>query len=216
MPNEPTIRRFGPLTVRVREPDGSGPHPVLLLIHGWTGDENSMWVFSNRLPQDHILIAPRGQHVSPHGGYSWYPDRDGRWPSIEELRPAAGLLFELLEPRFFPSADLARVRLAGFSQGAALSYTLALLQPGRVISLAGLSGFVPEGAQELARKRPLEGMPVFVAHGTLDETVPVERARQGIETLEQAGAEVTYCEDEVGHKLSAACFRGLEKFFQLY
>jgi predicted esterase len=32
--------------------------------------------------------------------------------------------------------------------------------------------------------------------------------------LEQAGANVTYCEDEVGHKLSAACLRTLKDFLK--
>jgi hypothetical protein len=32
--------------------------------------------------------------------------------------------------------------------------------------------------------------------------------------LEKAGATVTYCEEDVGHKLSAGCFRGLESYFR--
>jgi len=32
--------------------------------------------------------------------------------------------------------------------------------------------------------------------------------------LENAGATVTYCEDNVGHKLSIKCFRGLEAFYE--
>jgi phospholipase/carboxylesterase len=59
----------------------------------------------------------------------------------------------------------------------------------------------------------LEGKPFFVAHGTRDETVNVERARASIAILEQAGAIVTYCEDEVGHKVSANCLRALREFF---
>jgi hypothetical protein len=33
-----------------------------------------------------------------------------------------------------------------------------------------------------------------------------------VEILEQAGAQVTYCEDEVGHKVSVTCVRALKKF----
>jgi phospholipase/carboxylesterase len=54
---------------------------------------------------------------------------------------------------------------------------------------------------------------VFIAHGTTDNLVPVEMARESANLLKQAGANVTYCEEEVGHKLSAPCFRGLEAFF---
>jgi hypothetical protein len=31
--------------------------------------------------------------------------------------------------------------------------------------------------------------------------------------LERAGAQVTYCEEDVGHKLSAPCFNALKSFF---
>ena len=62
-------------------------------------------------------------------------------------------------------------------------------------------------------RRVLAGKHFFVAHGTQDNLVPVERARESIELLEQAGAQVTFCEAEVGHKVSADCLRGLESFF---
>jgi phospholipase/carboxylesterase len=60
----------------------------------------------------------------------------------------------------------------------------------------------------------LKGKPVFVAHGTRDETVTIESARASIEILEQAGAQVTFCEDDVGHKVSAGCLRALKDFFK--
>jgi len=54
---------------------------------------------------------------------------------------------------------------------------------------------------------------MFVAHGTQDNLVPIDRARASMALLEQAGARLTYCEAEVGHKVSADCLRGLETFF---
>jgi predicted esterase len=45
--------------------------------------------------------------------------------------------------------------------------------------------------------------------------VPLERARGSIEMLEGAGAQVTFCEAEVGHKLSAECLRSLRSFFKV-
>ena len=54
----------------------------------------------------------------------------------------------------------------------------------------------------------------FVAHGTRDELVPVEKARHSVQLLEQGGTQVAYCEDEVGHKLSVDCFSALASFMQ--
>ena len=63
-------------------------------------------------------------------------------------------------------------------------------------------------------RRVMAGKPFFVAHGTQDKLVPVERARASIELLEQAGAQVTFCEAEVGHKVSLECLHGLEAFWK--
>lgn len=199
---------------RARQPEGSGPFPVYLLLHGLTGDEDVMWVFASRLPANVLMIAPRGLHSSISGGYSWLPESGRKWPLISDFRPAVEALLELLNPNFFPTADFSNLRLVGFSQGAALSYVFGLLHPQKVRALAGLSGFLPEDAPDYIAGQPLRGKRIFVAHGTQDDTVPVQRARWAVQTLQQAGAQVNYCEDDVGHKLSASCFNGLEGFFK--
>jgi len=68
--------------LRIRESEGDGPHPVTLLLHGWTGDENFMWIFARKLPENYLLIAPRTLHPTPIGGYSWYPIKDKSWPML--------------------------------------------------------------------------------------------------------------------------------------
>jgi phospholipase/carboxylesterase len=200
--------------IRMRRPEGVGPFPVLLLLHGWTGDENSMWVFLRRLPKDALLIAPRGLFPSVNGGYSWQAGQSGRWPLISEFQPSVEKIFAMINHRYFPDGDFSRLHLMGFSQGAAFAYTLASMYPERVTSLAGLSGFLPEGASTWLSPGRLSGLPVFIAHGTEDDRVPIDKARVSVELLEKAGASVTYCEDNVGHKLSAECFHGLEAFYQ--
>jgi phospholipase/carboxylesterase len=199
--------------VRIRQPEGQGPWPIFLLLHGWTGDETSMWIFASRLPEKAILIAPRALYPTQPSGYSWVVNQEERWPTVADFQPALERLDEILTQRWFPAADFSRLHLVGFSQGAALSFAFLLTQPERITSVAGLSGFLPEGAQVIAQRQPVIGKRLFLAHGTQDRLVPVDRARQAVDTLETAGAQVVYCEDDVGHKLSASCFRGLEAFF---
>lgn len=206
--------QIGEWMVRQRVPPGEGPHPAIVMLHGWTGDQDSMWIFIHRLPREAAIIAPRGLYSTPLGGYGWHPHKSRVWPWVDDFRPAVEKLGELLTPQNFPLAELARFQMVGFSQGAAMAYTFALLNPGRISALAGLSGFAPDDAISLAAGQPLRGVPVFISHGTLDELVPVEKARRSAELLQEAGGNVTYCEDEVGHKLSADCFTSLEIFFR--
>lgn len=206
--------------VSIRIPGSEGHHPVIILFHGWTGDESAMWIFAPRLPEDALLIAPRGIYPAPAGGFGWHPRRNDRaWPWVDEFLPAIDALQELFTESNFAQLNegqinLQNLHMVGYSQGAALAYTFSLLHPERVISIAGLSGFLPDGTSYLVRSKPLSGKKAFLAHGIQDELVPVEKARNSVKMLGLAGAQVTYCEDDVGHKLSLSCFRGLEAFFR--
>ncbi len=188
-----------------------------MMIHGWTGDENSMWVFTRGLPPDFWIIAPRAPHPAETSGYSWRPLQPETWgrPSFEQLLPAAEGLIRLMdEYAASVKVDASQFDVMGFSQGAAMVNVLGMLYPQRIRKMGVLAGFVPSGADEYVAKRSLAGKQIFVAHGTKDEMVTVERARESMDLLEQAGATIMYCEDEVGHKLSANCLRALETYLQ--
>lgn len=215
--NSTSLITFKDWTLRVRQSQDASPR-LMLLIHGLTGDENSMWVFAQNLPSHYWMVAPRAPHASQmaQGGYTWSATRtesEDR-PGVEDLRAATEALIRLVDEYAASlGLDASTFDVMGFSQGAAMSSLLASLYPERIRKVGILAGFVPGGLEELVSGRPLEGKPFFVAHGTKDETVTIERARESIELLEQSGARVTFCEDEVGHKVSVTCLRALKSFF---
>lgn len=175
-----------------------------------------MWVFAQRLPKNALLIAPRAPYPSKHtnlAGYSWVQERSGEFSELPAFAPAV-VDFESLFARLaqqYPNADFTKFGLMGFSQGAAFSFALAVSQPDRVSRLAALAGFLPAGGDgQLAR---LAGLPIFIAHGVQDETVPIAKARDARAALQTAGAQVQYCESDTGHKLGANCARELQEFF---
>jgi phospholipase/carboxylesterase len=91
---------------------------------------------------------------------------------------------------------------------------MALMYPDKIGKIAGLSGFLPANTENEITTEVLMGKKVFVAHGKLDDMVPIDKARRVVQVLQLAGAEVVYCEDDVGHKLSAGCFRGMDAYFE--
>ncbi|HUG33907.1 MAG TPA: hypothetical protein VMJ90_03990 [Anaerolineales bacterium] len=214
-------------TMRIRP--AQDPKRLMLLIHGYTGDENSMWVFARDLSQHYWMIAPRAPHPSETTGYSWRPlqnpdpstgpvGQSGQGfgnPTLDQLRSPAEALIRLIDA-YQASAGIEadQFDVMGFSQGAVMSNVLAFLYPQRVRKIGILAGFVPKGLEELVPSRPLTEKPFFVAHGTRDETVTIDRARASMDLLELAGAQVIYCEDEVGHKVSVTCLHALKNFFR--
>jgi phospholipase/carboxylesterase len=219
--NNTRLITFQGQTLRVRPAAGKAPR-LLVLVHGLTGDENSMWVFVRNFPEGYWIVAPRAPHATllPEGGYSWRsmepgsPSEDQRLPSLADLLPGAQGLISLIDA-YAAENDIESgpIDMIGFSQGGALINTVALLHPARIGRAGILSSFVPANADALLEERPLKGKLFFVAHGSLDEKVEIKYARKSVELLEKAGAEVMFCEDQVGHKVSAHCLRALESFF---
>jgi phospholipase/carboxylesterase len=203
--------------IRFREPKGEGPHPVIWLFHGWQGDEYSMEVFTSKLPERFLLLAPRGPYKSKRGGNSWYHDDHKGWPKVEAFSQAVEGLIGLMAnwPLTAPWGDFDRFHLAGFSQGAALAYAFTFLHPNRVNAVAGLAGFVPEASGKYLKNPALKRVMVYISHGSRDQIVPISKARQAAHMFESIDAQVVFCESDVGHKLDATCFKGLEKFFEL-
>ncbi|HKJ39880.1 MAG TPA: hypothetical protein VJ972_13965, partial [Anaerolineales bacterium] len=138
-PSNTSLIEFNDWTLRIRETTQPNPRP-LLLIHGLTGDENSMWLFTRDLPKDYWMIAPRAPHNAEPFGYSWrtvHPGTFGR-PSFEQLLPAAEALIQLMD-EYQASAKMdasperrRRIDVMGFSQGAAMSSVLAFLYPQQI------------------------------------------------------------------------------------
>jgi phospholipase/carboxylesterase len=206
-----TLTTFEDWTLRVRP--GTGRR-ILLLLHGWTGNEDSMSIFARNFPEDCWIISPRAPYTAAQGGYSWRaPAPNGSWPSVDLFRPSIAGLIDLLDHWAIANGlDASNIDVAGFSQGGAMTFTLGALHPERVRKMAILAGFAPDGANALLTAGLFAGKKIFVAHGTRDEMVPIEMAAHTIQLLEGAGAQVIYCESEVGHKLSAECLKSLEHY----
>jgi phospholipase/carboxylesterase len=205
---------FGGWTIRVRASQSSTPR-LLVLLHGWTGDENSMWIFTRGLSPDYWVIAPRAPHAAAPSGFSWrrLDATTFGFPTLEALMPAADGLIKLIdEYSASVKLDARQFDLMGFSQGAAMVNVMGILHPHRIRKMGVLAGFVPAGLEKIILQKPLAGKNIFVAHGTQDQMIPIDRAHASMAFLEQAGARITYCEDEVGHKLSANCLRALESY----
>jgi phospholipase/carboxylesterase len=193
------------------------PGRVLVLLHGWKGDENSMWVLARKLSMKYILLAPRAPFRVEEGGYSWRNIKPGTWgnSSIEDLRPSVEALLAFIDA-WSPSAgvDSERFDVMGFSQGATMAYALTLLFPDRIQRLVALSGPFPSNAEKLLPSKSISGKPIFVAHGRADNLILVDNARRTVTFLKDSGAQVEYCESDAGHKVSKECLAEMEKFLE--
>lgn len=202
--------------IKIRKPNRVGIAPVLLMLHGWTGDENSMWVFSSKVPKSFLVIAPRAPYSISDpkmSGNTWVEKPSGKWSWLDDFNPAIRKLNELLD--FLSSqyeGNFEFLNIAGFSQGAALTYAYAMNFPNRVNRIAGFAGFLPEKCEQKLAEEPLDGKSIFIAHGLNDQIVKIDKAYHAKEMLEKSGANISFCESDGGHRLGSNCYTAFGKF----
>jgi phospholipase/carboxylesterase len=201
----PAFEMLG-LVHRVHIPPGDGTHPTLVMIHGLQGTEDVTWIFARSAGPEWLIVTPRAPFPAADS-YSWAPAGERNYDDPSTLKEGLAALDRFLHwlPDYY-AADPSRLVLLGFSQGAALAYAYAVSTP--IHGIAALGGFIPAMAKD--QISALKDVPVLILHGTRDETIPIETARQDRDLLIAAGAQVTYHESEVGHKVSTDGMRDLK------
>ncbi len=194
--------------------------PVIFLLHGLSGDEDSMWVFLNQLNLDAYVFAPRAPFPSRDielGGYSWVDKPISYWPKYEDFFQSLDLfngLIGSLEIEF-PYANFNEISLIGFSQGGAFSYSYAVKNSNKVEKIAVLSGFLPEGVSGYFMGVSSDDFQLFIAHGEKDQMVSIREAEDARDFFQGKQFSVTYCVSNTAHRLGKNCKKEFEKFIEM-
>ncbi len=198
--------------IRLPREAAAGPVPALVMLHGWRGDETSMWIFKSVIPGGVAAVTPRAPLELADGEFAWFRHGVSRSrPEPELLEEGLAYLVRFLEslPQLYP-IDAGRLLLAGFSQGGAVGNGLAVTRPGKITGMASLASMMPGLPDEQAQAGGVAGLPVFIAHGTRDPIIPLEAARRTRDTYTRLGADVTYGEYNTGHKMTVQGIKDLK------
>jgi phospholipase/carboxylesterase len=108
-----------------------------------------------------------------------------------------------------------RIVLAGFSQGCAMALHTGLRLEERLAGIVALSGFLPL-PEKIATERHAANAdtPVFMAHGSLDPVVRVERGLASRDTLLALGQPVQWHSYPMEHSLCAHEVADISAFLQ--
>lgn len=200
----------------VREPKiKKDKNPLLLLLHGYGSNEEDLFSFAAQLPDEYYIISARAPHPLPSYGNAWYAinfDSDmnkfsDEAQAIVSRDLIAKFIDEIIE--HYP-IDRNKVTLIGFSQGAILSYAVALTYPEKIDRVLALSGYLNTDIIEKDfHKKDISKLRFFISHGVADQVIPVEWARKAPEFLKTLGLDVEYHEYPVGHGVAPQNFYDL-------
>lgn len=187
-------------------------NPLLLLLHGYGSNAEDLFSFTNELPDEYYVVSAQAPYDLQYGSYAWYAinfDADqNKFSDNEQAKSSreliAGFIDELLLN--YP-IDAKAVSLLGFSQGAILSYAIALSHPEKINKVIALSGYVnDEIFEENYRNNDLSKLKIFASHGVVDQVIPVTWARNTTPFLDALGIDSIYKEYPIGHGISPQIF----------
>lgn len=205
----------------VREPKvKKDKNPLLLLLHGYGSNEEDLFSFASELPEEYYVISARAPYDMMYGSYAWYAinfDADeNKFSDIEQAQQSrdviANFIGELVENYPIDAED---VTLIGFSQGCILSYAIAVSYPSKVQRVVAMSGYFNE---EIAianfKQNYLSKLKIFASHGSVDQVVPVDWARNSIPKLKDLGIDIIYKEYPVGHGVAPQNFYDFKNWLE--
>ena len=192
----------------------TGPAPSLgvIWLHGLGADGHD---FEPIVPELKLRFAVR--FVFPHapvrpvtinGGMAmraWYDilgfDRSAREDDAG-IRAGATAVTELIDRELERGLRADRVVLAGFSQGGAIALHAALREPRVLGGVIALSTYLPlAGTLAAERSAANERLPIFMAHGTADNVLPLTLGESSRRTLEAQGYAVDWHAYPMAHSV---------------
>jgi phospholipase/carboxylesterase len=203
------------------------PGATVILLHGLGADG---YDFVPVVRELEAHGAPAARYVFPHaptmpvtinGGYvmrAWYDILGADLVRREDekgIRASQAMVEALVEREVERGVPRARIVLAGFSQGGAITLHTGLRQPQALAGLIALSCYLPL-ADSFAREAAPASMavPVFMAHGTQDPVVPLARGAASRDALKAAGYAVEWHDYPMPHSVSAEEIRDIAAFMQ--
>jgi phospholipase/carboxylesterase len=187
---------------------------TIVMLHGLGADGTDFLPMADEMDLAAVgpvrWVFPRApvRPVTINGGYpmrAWYDIRGTELTNREDetgLRETFAAVHALIEREIARGVPAARIVLAGFSQGCAITLGAGLRCPQRLAGLAGLSGYLPLAATTAAERHAANAdVPVFLAHGKRDGIVPLARGEASRDALAALGLAVQWQDYPMEHSV---------------
>lgn len=179
--------------------------PVIILLHGYNSNEQDLFALWADLPENFLVISARAPNAIFPNGYAWYDlGGDGNPEAHDDQRKSSADLIRKFIKQIMVTyhANPARVYLAGFSQGAIMSYEVGLTTAG-VYGIAVLSGMMTPSLLNTYMPSTGNRPKIFIAHGTKDNRIPFESGKQSADYLKDKGLDPQFHEyPGMGHTIN--------------
>ena len=204
----------------VREPKIKAAHPpVLFLLHGLGANEHDLFSFADQLPGKYLVISVRAPYDYGANGYAWYQyHMEGGKPIInpENAEKSRTTILQFIDQmQALYHFDEHEIVLCGFSQGAIMSYSVALTNPWKIKGIAIMSGrILDEVKPKVGPFKKSPSLHVFISHGTKDMKINIRYAHDALAYLKTLGITPEYKEYDDTHTINPEMQRDMIKWLE--
>ncbi|GAA4360036.1 alpha/beta hydrolase [Kangiella marina] len=165
----------------------------------------------------HAPVMP----VTINGGYemrAWYDIRDADLANREDkegVRQSANLVEKLIDAEIHVGIPSDKIVLAGFSQGGAIALHLATRISHQLAGIVALSTYLtmPESLVD-EQSKANNTTPIFMAHGSQDPVVPMQRGQYSAKVLQENGFDVRWQDYPMAHAVCLEEIQALGSFLK--
>ena len=199
-----------PLAIEPPAPAAS----CVIWLHGLGADSSDFCsiIHEFNLPADHHtrFIFPDAplRSITINGGMQmrgWYDITNMDFNQRQDqngVLASAELVWQLLAEQVQSGIKSENIIIAGFSQGAALSFYSGLCCPQKIAGIVALSGYVPISAHFKAQHSEVNlTTKIFQAHGLYDPVVSFHFGEQSHKLLQELGYNVSFNTYAMEHTL---------------
>lgn len=203
------------LFYKVRQPTVKTENPpILILLHGIGSNEEDLFSFAPSLPGKYLVVSARAPITLSGTSFAWYKMQISGGKIVYEQdqeRSSRALLVKFIsEIKTKYNLSNSEVYLCGFSQGAIMSYSVALTHPNLVNGIAVMSGrLLEEVKPDIASKAKLKNLKIYIAHGTKDTVLPFQNAVDANAYLQSISLQPTFNQYDEAHIISAEMLKDL-------
>lgn len=188
-------------------PDGAvaKPRTLLIALHGYEGNKESMMGLAQKINSDDFIIASvqgpnsffvrsESEPTRPKIGFGWMM----QYKADETISLHHRTLLSVIEQIAADQAiDRQAIFLLAFSQSVSLNYRFAFTHPGVVRGVIAVCGGIPGDWDQ--DKYHTTDTDVLIIAGETDEFYPLERTRTFKDAMARRARSVEYRSFQVGH-----------------
>lgn len=205
----------------------ANPTHAVIWLHGLGADGND---FAPIVPELGLKDTPAVRFIFPHApvmpvtinnGMSmraWYDIVDtnlGRREDAQGIKASQKRVEALIQNENSRGIETKNIVLAGFSQGCAMTLQTGLRYPEKLAGLLCLSGYLPLHDSLAQERNPANNdTPIFMAHGTQDPVVSLDRAEASRQILTELGYNINWQTYPMPHSVCAPEVADIAKFLK--